>query len=101
MTAGDILDYAYTGAAQTVVLPPGRYRLECWGAQGGYRLGRPPEEISVGDILRALEGDLDPVTGETITGNRIDRVENCKSVDDYIARIDEMIERKKAGFIWD
>lgn len=37
MTAGDILDYAYTGAAQRVVLPPGRYRLECWGAQGGYR----------------------------------------------------------------
>ena len=34
MIAGDILDYAYTGAAQTVVLPPGRYRLECWGAQG-------------------------------------------------------------------
>ena len=31
------------------------------GAQGGYRLGRPPEEISVGDILRELEGDLDPV----------------------------------------
>ena len=34
-------------------------------------------------------------------GTRIDRIENCKSVDDYIARIDEMIERKKAGFIWD
>ena len=32
------------------------------GAQGGYRLGRPPEEISVGDILRALEGDV-PVVG--------------------------------------
>ena len=28
------------------------------GAQGGYRLGRPAEEISVGDILRVLEGDL-------------------------------------------
>lgn len=34
-------------------------------------------------------------------GTRIDRIENCKSVDDYISRIDEMIARKKAGFIWD
>lgn len=31
------------------------------GAQGGYKLSRPAEEISVGDILRALEGDLNPV----------------------------------------
>lgn len=31
------------------------------GAQGGYRLARPSEEISVGDILRALEGNLDAV----------------------------------------
>ena len=28
------------------------------GAQGGYRLNRPAEEISVGAVLRALEGDL-------------------------------------------
>jgi len=27
--------------------------------------------------------------------NRVERVENCKSVDDYIARFDEMIARKK------
>ena len=32
------------------------------GAQGGYRLARPAEEISVGDILRALEGELDAVS---------------------------------------
>lgn len=31
------------------------------GAQGGYFLAKKPEEISVGDILRALEGDLNPV----------------------------------------
>lgn len=31
------------------------------GAQGGYFLAKPPEEISIGDILRALEGDLNPV----------------------------------------
>ncbi len=28
------------------------------GAQGGYILGRPPEQITVGDILRVLEGPL-------------------------------------------
>lgn len=36
---GDILNYDYTGAVQTVTLPKGIYKLECWGAQGGYRSG--------------------------------------------------------------
>ncbi len=31
------------------------------GAQGGYTLARAPEEISVGAVLRALEGTLNPV----------------------------------------
>jgi Rrf2 family protein len=31
------------------------------GAQGGYKLAAPAEEISVGAILRALEGNLNPV----------------------------------------
>lgn len=31
------------------------------GAQGGYRLAKPASEISVGDILRALEGNLEAV----------------------------------------
>jgi Rrf2 family protein len=31
------------------------------GAQGGYVLAKPMDTISVGDILRALEGDLSPV----------------------------------------
>ena len=32
------------------------------GAGGGYHLAKPATEISVGDILRALEGNLDAVT---------------------------------------
>lgn len=28
------------------------------GAQGGYRLARPEEEITAGEILRAVEGEL-------------------------------------------
>ena len=31
------------------------------GVNGGYRLAKPADEISVGDVLRALEGDLIPV----------------------------------------
>ena len=31
------------------------------GAQGGYRLGRDASKITVGDIVRVLEGSLDPV----------------------------------------
>ncbi len=31
------------------------------GSQGGYVLARPSNEISVGEILRALEGDLLPI----------------------------------------
>lgn len=31
---GDILNIPYSGAAKSITLPPGRYKLECWGAQG-------------------------------------------------------------------
>ena len=30
-----VLKYEYTGAAQSVTLPAGTYRLEVWGAEGG------------------------------------------------------------------
>lgn len=32
---GDILNYDYTGAEQSITLPAGQYKLEVWGAQGG------------------------------------------------------------------
>lgn len=31
------------------------------GAYGGYRLSRSPEDISVGDVIRTLDGSLAPV----------------------------------------
>ena len=33
------------------------------GAEGGFRLARPPEEISVADVIRAVEGPLASVRG--------------------------------------
>ena len=34
---GDILNCPYSGSAKSITLPKGQYKLECWGAQGGYR----------------------------------------------------------------
>lgn len=31
------------------------------GAQGGYLLGHPPSEISLGEVIRVMEGDFAPV----------------------------------------
>src|ERR671931_1884322 len=31
------------------------------GVRGGYRLGRPPKAITVGDVYRVLEGEVAPV----------------------------------------
>ena len=49
------------------------------GSKGGYHLNRQPEDISVGDILRVLEGPLYPVEclsddGDANCGNA-----NCES----------------------
>src|SRR2546427_2794376 len=40
------------------------------GASGGYHLTRPPEEISVGDVLRAVEGSQAPLEARRRTGGR-------------------------------
>ncbi len=39
-----------------------RKRCSARGAQGGYQLTKPPEEYTVGDILRTTEGSLAPVS---------------------------------------
>ena len=31
------------------------------GAKGGYELARPPDQITIGEVLRALDGDILPV----------------------------------------
>ena len=40
------------------------------GVNGGYTIARPVDEISVGDVLRALEGDLVPVECAGIDGGQ-------------------------------
>lgn len=32
---GTVFNFSYTGSVQQITLPKGRYKLQCWGAQGG------------------------------------------------------------------
>ena len=51
------------------------------GAQGGYRLSRPACQITVGDVLRATEGDLAPVDCvSSDCGRECPRSGNCESM---------------------
>jgi Rrf2 family protein len=45
------------------------------GSSGGYHLSRPPEEITVGAVLRAVEGENAPFEGLGRRGNGYDLVE--------------------------
>jgi Rrf2 family cysteine metabolism transcriptional repressor len=52
------------------------------GSQGGYVLGRAPQDISVGDIIRVMEGPLAPV--ECVSELNPDE---CKRADMCVTRI--------------
>lgn len=53
------------------------------GAKGGYSLAAPMNNISVGAILRALEGDLSPVNCSEVTENG----DPCKESGQCITKI--------------
>ena len=40
------------------------------GLRGGYRLARPPEQITIGDVVRQLEGPLAPIQCASKTAYR-------------------------------
>ena len=62
------------------------------GAAGGYRLARPASGISVGDVLRALEGDVRAVICTAQTEEGCEGEELC--VNKYVwQRINESIEK--------
>ena len=80
------------------------------GAQGGYVLAGNAEDISVGDVLRALEGDLTPVdcteltdTEETCSGSKYCVTKTVwKRINDSIAKtvdsiyLDELADEARA-----
>ena len=50
------------------------------GAQGGYRLTRSPEEYTVGEILRSMEGSLAPVSCLESERNECENKDICPAL---------------------
>lgn len=50
------------------------------GNNGGYMLARKPEEYTAGEILRAAEGSLSPVSCIEDTPNNCEHYEQCRTV---------------------
>ena len=78
------------------------------GAGGGYILGKDMHEISVGDVLRALEGSLDPVECSGLSAEEgCSASENCvtkyvwQKINDSINQtvdsimLDQLVEESK------
>ncbi|MCQ2500133.1 MAG: Rrf2 family transcriptional regulator [Lachnospiraceae bacterium] len=79
------------------------------GAGGGYRLAKPSTEISVGDILRALEGNLDAVSCAAFQEEQSCQSADCcvtkfvwKKINDAIAQtvdgiyLEELVQDSRA-----
>lgn len=50
------------------------------GSRGGYRLARQPQDYTVGDILKPIEGNFACVSCLESTPNHCDRYESCTTV---------------------
>lgn len=50
------------------------------GAQGGYKLAKSPKEITVGDILRVMEGNLAPVSCLEHPDTHCPRADHCVTI---------------------
>lgn len=80
------------------------------GFQGGYRLAKPVEQYSVGEILRVTEGSLEPVACLDQNPNQCPRCFDCetlpvweglsKVIHDYLDGISlqELVDRKQQSY---
>ena len=60
------------------------------GKGGGYRLGRPPEQINVGDVLQMEEGPLAPVSCLDAGEPACPRMSMCRTLG-FWQGLDELI----------
>ena len=54
------------------------------GSQGGYMLSKKPKDITVGDVLRTLEGDLSPTECTNHEDYNCSQLESCVTKDIWV-----------------
>ena len=62
------------------------------GHGGGYMLTRDASEIKTGDILRAAEGRVVPISCAALSGDGCPREERCSTVE-FWSGLDKVIEQ--------
>ncbi len=67
------------------------------GKDGGYRLARPAEAITVYEIIRLTEGTTAPVACISCDGDSCDRVDACAATQPMWQELDRMIEHYLSG----
>ncbi len=63
------------------------------GSAGGYHLTRPPEEISVGDVLRAVEGSEAPFETQRRGGRNGGGADLAELWDEISKAVSEVVDR--------
>ena len=60
------------------------------GKGGGYRLTRSPDEYSVGEILRLVEGPLAPVSCLKGAGVKCEKSDSCRTLPMW-SKLDDLV----------
>jgi Rrf2 family protein len=80
------------------------------GFQGGYRLAKPTEQCTVGEILRLTEGDLAPVSCLTKNAEKCPQYAECSTIsvweglqrviNEYLDGItlQDLLDKKQKGY---
>jgi Rrf2 family cysteine metabolism transcriptional repressor len=69
------------------------------GSAGGYQLTRPPEQVSVGDVLRAVEGVQSPVEAQRRPAGRngVDSFDLAELWGEISTAVSEVVDRISFG----
>lgn len=67
---GTVFNFAYTGSVQEITLPKGRYKLQCWGAQGGNVSGSYTATGSKGGYSEGILTLTEPTTIYVFVGGQ-------------------------------